>query len=93
MTQKNTFNNIDGWKREFQDCLGSRDNKKSIPYILIGNKIDQVNNRKISEEAAREWCRKNGDIPYFETSAKDGTSVREAFISAGTLAFKNRQEV
>lgn len=54
--------------------------------------MDQVGDRKVSEEKARSWCKQNGDVPYYETSAKDGTGVKDAFMTAGTLAFKNRNE-
>ena len=93
VTQPATFANIDGWKSEFEDCIGSRDGKKSVPFILLGNKVDQITDRKVSEVKARNWCRLNEDIPYFETSAKDGTGVRDAFLTAGQIAFKNRSEV
>ena len=94
VTQPATFSNVEGWKTEFEDCIGSRDGRKSIPFILLGNKVDQIQDRKVSEEKARSWCKQNDEeIPYFETSAKDGTSVKEAFLMAGKLAFNNRSEI
>ena len=92
VTQPTTFANINRWKNEFDDCIGSKDGKKSVPFILLGNKVDQIADRKVSEVKARNWCKQNGDVPYFETSAKDGTGVKDAFLEAGRIAFKNRNE-
>ena len=72
--------------------IANKDNDKSIPFILVGNKIDLTNSRKVSEEEAREWCKRNGELAYFETSAKDGTAVKEVFMTAGTLALRKKGE-
>ena len=48
--------------------------------MLIGNKVDRESDRKVSKQKALEWCKENNDMPYFETSAKEGVSVNEAFI-------------
>ena len=37
---------------------------------------------------ARAWCRENGDIPYFEASALENTSVDNAFVEMAKLALK-----
>ena len=43
--------------------------RKSYPMILVANKIDIVNLRKVSEEEGREFAAEL-QIPYIETSAK-----------------------
>jgi Ras-related protein M-Ras len=43
--------------------------RKSYPMILVGNKIDLVHLRKVSEEEGRELAAEL-QIPYIETSAK-----------------------
>ena len=35
--------------------------------------------RAVDLEAVKEWCAANGEIPYFEVSAKDATNVDPAF--------------
>ncbi|MHA1792426.1 MAG: Rab family GTPase [Promethearchaeota archaeon] len=47
------------------------------PSILIGNKSDLT--PKVIRPAALGMAKTLGEIPYFETSAKDGTQVDEAF--------------
>lgn len=49
--------------------------------------IDQV-----SEKKAKAWCASKGDIPYFETSAKDGYNVEAAFQCIAKNALKNEPE-
>ncbi|CAE7470015.1 rab13 [Symbiodinium natans] len=51
---------------------------QAIPTkLLIGNKADLVECRKISRKEAEQYARENG-MTYFETSAKEGTGVGEA---------------
>ena len=46
----------------------------------------------VSEKKAKAWCASKGNIPYFETSAKDGTNVEEAFQCIVKNALKNEPE-
>lgn len=54
-----------------------------IPYssqVVIGNKIDvEENKRMISSKRAMTFCQSKGNIPYFETSAKEALNVEQAF--------------
>lgn len=47
---------------------------------------------QVSEKKAKAWCMSKGNIPYFETSAKDGTNVEEAFLCIAKNAIKNEPE-
>lgn len=38
--------------------------------------------RMVSQKRALTWCNSKGNIPYFETSAKEATNVEEAFKAA-----------
>ena len=53
------------------------DNNKNVKIILIGNKIDLINDRKITQEEGQEVAN-TYNIKYFETSAKDDTGIKEA---------------
>lgn len=46
--------------------------------VLIGNKSDLINEREVSTYEALEMSKKFG-CSYFETSAKYGTNIHEAF--------------
>ena len=46
--------------------------------------------RKVATAQAQEWCEVNGDMAYFETSAKDNIDVVKAFETAARIV-KERQ--
>ncbi|KAG5559337.1 hypothetical protein RHGRI_009022 [Rhododendron griersonianum] len=67
---------------------------ENFPFIVLGNKIDVDggNSRVVSEKKARAWCASKGNIPYFETSAKEGFNVEAAFQCIASNALKNEPE-
>lgn len=48
--------------------------------ILVGNKVDDSNNRKIAFEKAKADYKERFDIECFETSAKSGFGVEESIM-------------
>ncbi|XP_020672434.1 ras-related protein Rab7-like isoform X1 [Dendrobium catenatum] len=67
---------------------------ENFPFVVLGNKIDidGGNSRVVSEKKARAWCASKGNIPYFETSAKEGFNVEAAFQCIAKNALKNEPE-
>ena len=63
----------------------TKDYKSELPYIVLGNKMDEMN-RMITKEEAEKWCKENGKIDYFEVSAKTGENVENAFEFAAKKA-------
>lgn len=92
LTSSKSFDSIGSWKDEFLTQANPRD-PENFPFVLIGNKLDKEVERKVSTSKAQQWARSNGEIPLFETSAKDGLNVEEAFqtIARNGLA-KMKQE-
>ncbi|KAI8532970.1 hypothetical protein RHMOL_Rhmol11G0259400 [Rhododendron molle] len=70
---------------------------ENFPFVVIGNKIDVDggNSRVVSEKKAHAWCASKGNIPYFETSAKEGINVEEAFqlIATNALNSGDKEEI
>lgn len=57
-----------------------RSSADSRIQVVIGNKIDvEENKRMISSKRAMTFCQSKGNIPYFETSAKEAVNVEQAF--------------
>ncbi|KAK3411566.1 hypothetical protein EUGRSUZ_I00315 [Eucalyptus grandis] len=70
---------------------------EAFPFVLLGNKIDidGGHSRVVSEKRAKEWCASRGNIPYFETSAKEDYNVDEAFfcVAQAALASEHQQDI
>ena len=47
-----------------------------VPMLICGNKVDLVQNRKVSQEEAEAFCREH-HVPYLETSAKTNANVEK----------------
>lgn len=77
VTNKQSFQDIDGIVKEFRD--GNPDKK----ILLCGTKIDDTDNRNVSEEQGRNKAKEldSYNIQYAECSAKNAgdNSVRDAF--------------
>eukprot|EP00803_Ostreobium_quekettii_P007066 evm.model.scf_1407.3 EVM.evm.TU.scf_1407.3 scf_1407:22519-24496(+) len=88
-----SFDNLDHWKDEFLVQAAPK-NKEDFPFVVVGNKIDQENgeSRVVSEYKARRWCAVNGNIPHFETSAKEDINVDTAFMCVAKNALRNEPE-
>jgi len=71
-TRRETYDNVKNWYKEITD--GS----PNISLILCGNKVDLVDKRTVSKEEAQGLADELS-LSYFETSAKDGTGVDDAF--------------
>ncbi|RYR18894.1 hypothetical protein Ahy_B03g063509 isoform B [Arachis hypogaea] len=85
-----TFDTLNNWHDEFIKQADLNDHE-AFPFVLLGNKVDVDggNSRKVTEKKAREWCASRGNLPYFETSAKEGYNVDEAFLNVAKIASEN----
>ncbi|URE28290.1 ras-related protein [Musa troglodytarum] len=88
-----SFDNLNNWREEFL-IQASPSDPENFPFIVLGNKtdIDGGNSRVVSEKKAKHWCTSKGNIPYFETSAKEGINVEAAFECIARIALKNEPE-
>jgi Ras-related protein Rab-7A len=82
-----TFENLDSWRDEFLIQAGPKD-AENFPFVVLGNKIDLEHQRVISQKRAQAWCQSKGNIPYFETSAKEAINVEQAFQTIARNALK-----
>lgn len=48
---------------------------------------------QVSTRRAQQWCHSKGDIPYFETSAKEAINVEQAFQTVAKNALAQETEV
>lgn len=81
LTNRKSFDNIKFWLSDLQDkCL------KAIPFIIVGQKKDLVDQRVITNAEA---CILSNEYQchYFETSVSDPTSVQIAFYDVFLQAY------
>ena len=62
--------------------------KENPNLILVGNKCDLANERKVSNEEGENFAKKY-NIKFFEASAKDGTNVNELFFYLGKTIYQD----
>lgn len=83
-TDRATFDHIEYWVQQL-DQHGDA----GVTKILVGNKMDLVDQRKVTKEEAQELADKFG-MAFFEASAKSGENVEDAFLHISDLVVKQR---
>jgi len=72
ITNRGSFENIKRW------LIDSQELDDKVKKILVGNKIDLENDRKIDKQIIEKFAEKKG-MKYYETSAKEGTNIDTVF--------------
>jgi len=84
LTQLKTYEAIEDWLSEMFEIL-----QENIPFIIIGNKVDLVEEvtRSIDKDIVKDYAENKGSM-YLETSAKTGEKVEEVFKELTHLMIK-----
>lgn len=87
ITDAKSFDNLESWMDEFLAHAAPR-NAETFPFVVLGNKADLSQRRQVTTRKASAWCSSKGDLPYYETSAKEAVNVEQAFqtIAKNALA-------
>ncbi|KAF3902846.1 hypothetical protein AA313_de0207133 [Arthrobotrys entomopaga] len=94
VNNQKSFETLDSWRDEFLIQASPRD-ADSFPFVVIGNKIDvDDGKRQVHQKRAMAFCQGKGNLPYFETSAKEAINVEQAFevIARHALAQEEAEE-
>jgi len=91
ITNPSSFESLENWRNGFLQ-EGCPKDPENFPFILLGNKADRANERKVPQSKAEEWCKSHGNIPYFETSAAQNSNVEEAFKQIAKIAAAQEKE-
>lgn len=85
-SNRKSFENLSIWKQKFLEqnstigCI--------LPLVVIGNKTD-LENVDVPFKEAEFWAN-NNDYPIFQTSAKSGSGINEAFFEIVKLAMERK---
>ena len=82
ITNQSSFDNVEKWYEHVQKEAG-----KDISIILVGNKSDLENERKVSKEKGEDLA-KNLNCPFCETSAFSGINISQIFQELGNNIFE-----
>lgn len=91
VTAPTSFKSLDSWRDEFLIQASPRD-PDNFPFVLVGNKVD-LENRAVTQKRAMQWTASKNNMPYFETSAKEGINVEQAFQTIAKNALAQETEV
>ena len=86
ITCRESFDHIKNWLQDIHE-----QSPKTVLIILIGNKIDLEDKRKISTDEGKDVAAQNGLI-FMETSAKTGEGVNEIFEKTALEITKKMEE-
>ena len=73
ITNEISFDNVEKWYEQAQ-----KEASKDVSVILVGNKCDLENERKVPKEKGEEKA-KNFNCPFFETSALSKVNIDDIF--------------
>jgi len=77
ITKYSSLRNIEDWLLAFKESLS--DDKKEIPIVMVGGKLDLFKKRMISRRSAKKISKKYKLFKYFECSSKTGKNVDKMF--------------
>lgn len=82
LSERKSFENANMWLNDIRSLCDP-----GAVIMLVGNKADLVEKRVVAMKEAEEFAQRQ-DLTYLETSAMDGTNVREAFVRVATKIYR-----
>ena len=86
VTDETSYKNVIGWISDVKAY-----NFSPVTIVLIGNKCDLEDKRKIKRSDAERFAKENG-VDYIETSARTSMNVNNAFLNSVPQIYKSIKE-
>eukprot|EP00003_Mantamonas_plastica_P028768 TRINITY_DN666_c0_g1_i3.p1 TRINITY_DN666_c0_g1~~TRINITY_DN666_c0_g1_i3.p1 ORF type:complete len:197 (+),score=55.23 TRINITY_DN666_c0_g1_i3:902-1492(+) len=86
VTNKDSFESCETWIKMLKAELPDR----PLLGVLVGNKIENQDNRQVTEEEAQKWAQKH-DMMSFETSVSESTNIEAPFDFLGEQFYSKYQ--
>jgi len=77
ITNYSSIKNIKKWLTLFNDSLSN--DKKKVPLLMVGGKLDLHKERVISRKYAKKISKRNKIVKNFECSSKTGENIDKIF--------------
>lgn len=74
LNDRQSFEDLDGWINDLHQLCAT-----NSVILLVGNKSDLVENRKIMQSEAEAFAERH-NLVYLESSALDGANITETFV-------------
>ena len=84
LTSKESFKGLEEWCK-----LLDENAPLDISVIVVGNKVDLIKDRVVSNHEIREYMERK-QLKYYETSAKNKKNIDEVFLEIAKSIKKNR---
>mmetsp|Transcript_22904 Transcript_22904/g.25478 ORF Transcript_22904/g.25478 Transcript_22904/m.25478 type:complete len:192 (-) Transcript_22904:173-748(-) len=78
---KQSFEAVDDYVHKVLRARDPENEEELFPMVLVGTKSDLINGRQVSEQQGKDKA-KEYNIPFFETSSKEGVNVISTFEEA-----------
>ena len=89
ITSIDSFKRIEHWKNNFIKYTNDNNgNNNDFPFLILGNKSDLNDQRKVEYNIAKSYA-DNNNIKLYETSAKNGNNINSAINEIANDACKS----